>query len=79
MFASVIREPRLKEGSMAQLADQSSGSPALAAMLAEHAEIERELADPAVHADQGRARALGRRYAELTQVAEVVARPRRHA
>jgi peptide chain release factor 1 len=56
---------------MAQLADQSSGSPALAAMLAEHAEIERELADPAVHADQARARALGRRYAELTQIAEV--------
>ena len=56
---------------MAQLADQSSGSPALAAMLAEHAEIERELADPAVHSDQGRARSLGRRYAELTQVAEV--------
>ena len=56
---------------MAQLADQSSGSPALAAMLAEHAELERELADPAVHADQARARALGRRYAELTQIAEV--------
>src|ERR1700712_2201690 len=56
---------------MAQLADQSSGSPALVSMLAEHAEIERELADPAVHSDQGRARALGRRYAELTQVVEV--------
>ncbi len=55
---------------MAQLADQSSGSPALAAMLAEHAEIERELADPAVHADQARARTLGRRYAELTQIVE---------
>jgi peptide chain release factor 1 len=56
---------------MAQLADQSSGSPALAAMLAEHAEIERELADPAVHADPARARSLGRRYAELSQIAEV--------
>ena len=40
-------------------------------MLAEHAEIERELADPAVHADQTKARALGRRYAELTQIADV--------
>ncbi len=39
-------------------------------MLAEHAKIELELADPAVHADQGRARALGRRYAELSQVVE---------
>ena len=37
-------------------------------MLAEHAEIEAQLADPAVHADQGRARSLGRRYAELGRV-----------
>ncbi len=37
-------------------------------LLAEHAEIERALADPSVHADGGRARALGRRYAELRQV-----------
>ena len=34
-------------------------------LVAEHAELERRLADPAVHADQGRARRLGRRYAEL--------------
>jgi peptide chain release factor 1 len=34
----------------------------------EHAELERALADPALHADQDRARALGRRYAELTPV-----------
>ncbi|WP_029253185.1 peptide chain release factor 1 [Paraoerskovia marina] len=37
-------------------------------MLAEHAEIEQQLADPSVHADAGRARSLGRRYAELNQV-----------
>lgn len=37
-------------------------------MLAEHARIEGELADPAVHADAGRARSLGRRYAELGRV-----------
>ncbi|WP_425956410.1 peptide chain release factor 1 [Xylanimonas sp. McL0601] len=37
-------------------------------LMAEHAEIERALADPAVHADAGRARTLGRRYAELNQV-----------
>jgi peptide chain release factor 1 len=42
----------------------------LPALLAEHAELERKLADPSVHADQGLARRLGRRYAELTQVAE---------
>jgi peptide chain release factor 1 len=35
------------------------------AALAEHAELEAELADPAVHADQARARELARRYAEL--------------
>jgi peptide chain release factor 1 len=56
---------------MASIAEQSAGAPALAAMLAEHAQIEKELADPAVHADQAKARALGRRYAELTQVADV--------
>ena len=35
------------------------------AALAEHADLEAQLADPAVHADQARARELGRRYAEL--------------
>ncbi|WP_448061572.1 peptide chain release factor 1 [Cellulomonas hominis] len=38
------------------------------AMLAEHAEIEAQLAEPDVHADPVRARRLGRRYAELGQV-----------
>ena len=33
--------------------------------LSEYADLEAQLADPAVHADQGRARELGRRYAEL--------------
>lgn len=37
-------------------------------LLAEHADIEAQLADPSVHADAGRARTLGRRYAELNQV-----------
>jgi peptide chain release factor 1 len=41
-----------------------------AELLAEHARIERELADPAVHADQAVARRLGKRYAELTPVVE---------
>jgi peptide chain release factor 1 len=41
---------------------------AVQALLDEHAALERDLADPAVHADQVRARALGRRYAELAQV-----------
>jgi peptide chain release factor 1 len=34
-------------------------------LVAEHAELERAMADPAVHTDQDRARNLGRRYAEI--------------
>ena len=34
-------------------------------LIAEYAELEKQLADPAVHADAGAARRLGRRYAEL--------------
>ncbi|SCE82345.1 bacterial peptide chain release factor 1 (bRF-1) [Micromonospora viridifaciens] len=37
----------------------------LAALLDEYAELEKRLADPAIHADQGTARRFGRRYAEL--------------
>ncbi len=37
----------------------------------EHAALERDLADPGVHADPERARALGRRYAELTPLVHV--------
>jgi peptide chain release factor 1 len=41
---------------------------AVAALVAEHAELETRLAQPQVHADQGLARRLARRYAELTPV-----------
>ncbi|WP_089155004.1 peptide chain release factor 1 [Micromonospora sp. NBS 11-29] len=37
----------------------------LAALLDEYAELEKRLADPALHTDQGVARRVGRRYAEL--------------
>ena len=37
-------------------------------LVSEHAELEHALADPSVHADQDRARTLGRRYAELTPI-----------
>ena len=37
-------------------------------LLGEHAELERALADPSVHADAAQARKLGRRYAELGPV-----------
>ncbi|MDF5752537.1 peptide chain release factor 1 [Spongiactinospora sp. TRM90649] len=37
-------------------------------LLKEYAELESTLADPAVHADQGRARTIGRRYAQLSPI-----------
>ncbi|MDB1087620.1 peptide chain release factor 1 [Streptomyces sp. ACA25] len=37
-------------------------------LIGEHADLERQLADPTVHADQGNARRLSKRYAELTPV-----------
>jgi peptide chain release factor 1 len=45
--------------------DMTTTPERLPALFAEHAELEAQLAEPAVHADQARARRLGRRYAEL--------------
>ncbi len=41
---------------------------AVSGLLDEHAALEQRLADPAIHADQGLARRLNQRYAELTAV-----------
>ena len=41
---------------------------AVEGLVAEHAELERQMADPALHADAGRAKRVGRRYAELGSV-----------
>jgi peptide chain release factor 1 len=41
---------------------------AVQALLAEHAELESRLADPALHADQDAARKAGRRYGELSRI-----------
>jgi peptide chain release factor 1 len=41
-------------------------------LLDEYAELERSLADPAVHGDQNRARKLGRRYAQLTPMVKTL-------
>jgi peptide chain release factor 1 len=46
-------------------------APSVDAVLAEHAELELRLADPAVHADAATARKLGRRYAEIGPVVAV--------
>jgi peptide chain release factor 1 len=40
----------------------------LSALLEEYAELERRLADPAIHADQAAARKVGRRFAELSGI-----------
>ncbi len=40
----------------------------LAELASEHAALERELSDPAIHADAERARAVGRRYGELSSI-----------
>ncbi len=40
------------------------------ALVAEYAELESRLADPAIHTDQTLSRRLGRRYAELRPVIE---------
>ncbi len=37
-------------------------------LLDEYVELEKELADPSIHSDQGKARRLGKRYAELGPV-----------
>ncbi|MDK1474822.1 peptide chain release factor 1 [Streptomyces sp. 549] len=37
-------------------------------LIGEHADLEKQLADPSVHANQGRAKALNKRYAELTPI-----------
>ncbi|MFF5218201.1 peptide chain release factor 1 [Micromonospora sp. NPDC000442] len=45
----------------------------LTALLDEYAELEKRLADPAIHADQGTARRVGRRYAELVPLHKAAA------
>ncbi|MDQ0376978.1 peptide chain release factor 1 [Amycolatopsis thermophila] len=47
-------------------------SSSLHGLLDEYTELEKQLADPAVHADQSRARKLGRRYAELSPIVKVI-------
>jgi peptide chain release factor 1 len=43
---------------------------AVAELLTEHADLEKRLADPSVHADQANARKLSKRYAELTPITQ---------
>ena len=43
-------------------------APAIDALLTEHAELERRLSDPELHADQAVARKVGRRFAQLAPI-----------
>ncbi|MBV8348471.1 MAG: PCRF domain-containing protein, partial [Mycolicibacterium sp.] len=55
---------------MAQSVSIETGAAAIEALVKEHADLERALADPDLHADPARARKAGRRFA---QVAPIVA------
>jgi peptide chain release factor 1 len=46
-------------------------APAIDAILAEHADLERQLADPSLHSDTDNARRVGRRFAQLAPIATV--------
>ncbi|MFD0560494.1 peptide chain release factor 1 (bRF-1) [Stackebrandtia endophytica] len=48
---------------------KATDSNRLVVLLAEHSELEKQLADPSIHADAGVARRVGRRYAELSPIA----------
>src|SRR5699024_4374293 len=52
----------------AEMADDTLTA-SVSVLLDEHARVQEELSDPAVHADAGRAKKLTRRYAELEKVA----------
>lgn len=43
-------------------------APAIDAILSEHADLERQLSDPDLHSDAGRARKVGRRFAQLAPI-----------
>jgi peptide chain release factor 1 len=45
-----------------------TGAPAIDALLSEHAELERRMSDPALHADPTAARKVGRRFAQLAPI-----------
>jgi peptide chain release factor 1 len=43
-------------------------APAIDALLAEHGDLERQLSDPNLHSDAGRARKVGRRFAQISPI-----------
>jgi peptide chain release factor 1 len=57
-----LADNRGKEG------DVTDTAPAIDAILTEHADLERQLSDPELHTDAGRARKVGRRFAALAPI-----------
>jgi peptide chain release factor 1 len=53
------------------IAQSNRPSGRLAVLLDEFAQLEKQLADPAIHTDQAHARRVGRRYAQLTPIHRV--------
>jgi peptide chain release factor 1 len=53
---------------VAQRNGADPGAPAIDTLLGEHAELERRLSDPELHADQAAARKVGRRFAQLAPI-----------
>ena len=43
-------------------------APVIEALLAEHADLERQLSDPDLHADATAARRVGRRFAQVSPI-----------
>jgi peptide chain release factor 1 len=61
------------------MSEHDLGGDRLAPLRQEHARLQEEMADPALHEDAGRARRVGRRYAELEGILEAADRMRRTA
>jgi peptide chain release factor 1 len=53
---------------VAQRSGADTGAAAIDGLLGEHAELERRLSDPELHADQAAARKVGRRFAQLAPI-----------
>src|SRR6185312_17382241 len=47
---------------------ETDTAPRIEALLAEHADLERQLGDPNLHADAGAARKVGRRFAQVSPI-----------
>src|SRR6476646_8107242 len=56
------------QAKMRREVDMTDTAPAIEALLTEHADLERQLYDPNLHADPGAARKVGRRFAQVSPI-----------